>query len=91
MNCTIKTGKKKFKHEHVWVIVKDDPKWQTVVPMPRSSKRTKNNESDAYTSSSNVDKSVRPKQDEVEVRPTGQKTAKEKGQVKEERESKGQW
>ena len=66
----------------MWVMVKDDPKWQTVEQMPRSSKRTKNNESGAYTSSSNTDMSVRVDKDEVEVRPINQKAAKEKSKLK---------
>ena len=88
VNCTIKV-EKHFQHEHVWVMVKDDPKWQMVTPMPKSSKRTKNNESGAYTSSSNADTSVGIDEDEAEVRPTDQKAAKEKSESKRKGKEKG--
>ena len=64
--------------EHVWVMFKDDPKWQVVSPISRSLKRTKNDESSAYTISSNTDTSVRVKEDEVKVHPIGQKKQKKR-------------
>ena len=73
---------KHFTHEHVWVMVKDDPKWQPVIPISRSTKRTKNTESGAYTSSSNANTSEDVEVDEVEVRPIGQKAAKDKAKRK---------
>ena len=37
--------RKHFTHEHVWTLLKDEPKWRMNSPLPHSSKRTKNNES----------------------------------------------
>ena len=62
--------KKRFNYEHVWVILKNDPKWRVTAPISTSSKRAKNNKSGAYTSSSNAET------DNDEVHPIGQKTAK---------------
>ena len=47
-----------------------------------ASKRTKNNESGAYTISSNANTSVGVKADEVEVCPIGQKAVNEKDKLK---------
>ena len=47
--------KKHFNHEHVWLMVKNDPKWKANYSLPRSSKKSKTSESRAYTSSSNTD------------------------------------
>lgn len=74
--------KRNFTHEHVWVMLKDDPKWRANPPLARASKKTKVNESGAYTSSSNADTSVDEDVDVVEVRPMGQKAAKEKAKRK---------
>ncbi|XP_027108946.1 glutathione S-transferase T3-like [Coffea arabica] len=68
---------KHFLHEHVWVLLKNDPKWKANTPMQRSSKKVRIDESGAYTSSSNADSSFDIDDSEVrEVRPLGQKTAK---------------
>ncbi|XP_027087578.1 glutathione S-transferase T2-like [Coffea arabica] len=65
---------KHFVYEHVWVMLKIDPKWKANTPMQRSSKKVRTDESGAYTSSSNVDSSFDI--DDSEVRPLGQKAAK---------------
>ncbi|XP_027174774.1 glutathione S-transferase T3-like [Coffea eugenioides] len=68
---------KHFLHEHVWVLLKNDPKWKANTPMQRSSKKVRTDESRAYTSSSNADSSFDIDDSEVrEVHPLGQKTAK---------------
>ena len=64
----------------------DNPKGQPVIPISRSTKRTKNTESGAYTSSSNANTSEDVEVDEVEVRPIGQKEAKDKAKRKGESE-----
>ena len=73
-------------------MVKDDPNWQTVIQLPRPSKRTKNNESSAYTSSFNANTSVGLEHDEVEVCPISQNAVKEmvspKGRGKHKRAKK---
>ena len=61
--------------------MKNDPKWRANAPLSTSSKRAKNNESGAYTSSSNAETN------DDEVRPIGQKATnaqlKRKGKAKE--------
>ena len=65
----------------MWVLLKNDPKWRANTPLSTSSKRAKNNESGAYTSSSNAETN------DNEVRPIGQKATKaqlkRKGKAKE--------
>ncbi|XP_039141194.1 glutathione S-transferase T3 [Dioscorea cayenensis subsp. rotundata] len=70
--------KKHFIHKHVWVMLKDDPKWKPNTPLARSSKKLKINESGAYTSSSHADTSIDVDDSEVEVRLIGQKATKAK-------------
>ena len=65
----------------MWVLLKNDPKWRANALLSTSSKRAKNNESGAYTSSSNA------KTNDDEVCPIGQKATKaqlkRKGKTKE--------
>ena len=44
--------KKHFIHEHVLVMLEDDPKWKANTPLPRYSKKLQINESSGYNSSS---------------------------------------
>ena len=74
--------KKHFNHEHVWLMVKNDPKWKANYSLPRSSKRSKTSESGAYTSSLNMDIPVDLDWNEDEERPIGQKAAKAKAKSK---------
>ena len=72
--------KKRFNYEHVWVILKNDPKWRATAPLSMSSKRAKDDESGAYTISSNAETN------DDEVRPIRQKAAK--AQLKRKRKAK---
>ena len=56
--------------------MKNDPKWRANAPLFTSSKRAKNNESGAYTSSSNAETN------DDEVHPIGQKASKTKSKRK---------
>ena len=62
--------------------VKRSPKWKTNALLLGSSKKTKINESNAYTSSSNIDTSLDKDDNKVEVHPIGQKAAKAKIKAK---------
>ena len=77
----IKIAKKRFNYEHMWVLLKNDPKWRANALLSTSSKRAKNNESGVYASSSNAETN------NDEVCPIGQKAAKaqlkRKGKAKE--------
>ncbi|XP_050222546.1 glutathione S-transferase T3-like [Mercurialis annua] len=68
--------KKHFILEHVWVMLKDDPKWKANCPPQHASKKTRLDEFGAYTSSSNPDINIDIDDSEVEIRPIGQKAAK---------------
>lgn len=68
----------KFPYEHVWYIVKDEPRWKEEYMWKRastsaSSKRTKVSESAAYTSSGG---DLGATEVGEEIRPIGQKAAK---------------
>ena len=63
--------KKYFIHGHVWVMLKDDPKWTATISLSSSSKKLKINETCAYTFSSNADISLDVHESEVEVHPIG--------------------
>lgn len=69
-------------HEHVWRMVKDEPKWRGGSSINLSGKRAKTSASGTYTSSTDTHASINTNDVEVEVRPIGTKTAKRKGKEK---------
>ncbi|XP_020219706.1 glutathione S-transferase T3 [Cajanus cajan] len=78
------TGKK-FDMEHAWVILRDEPKWQSDF-VQHNSKRGKVTSAGGYSSSSNTETPI--ELDEYEIptptsRPIGQKAAKRKAKGKE--------
>lgn len=74
--------KSQFKYEHVWRMVKDEPKWRGGSSINLSGKRAKTSASGTYTSSTDIHASINTNDVEVEVRPIGTKTAKRKGKEK---------
>ncbi|KAG8366138.1 hypothetical protein BUALT_Bualt17G0044800 [Buddleja alternifolia] len=74
-----------FKFDHVWKMVKDEPKWSMQQGSEESSKKKKTriNEEGDYTSSNPSTPSFQSEDvNEAERRPIGQKAAKKKGRVK---------
>ena len=76
------TENKPFRYDHVWRIVKDSPRFDPQEDIQRTQKKTRINESGAYTSSSNPETSVDTDESVAQARPMGQKAAKRKGKGK---------
>jgi hypothetical protein len=65
-----------FIYEYLWKVAKEMPKWRRIIHEESTTKRTKLSNSGAYTSSSNQD--TEGETMSREVRPPGQKKAKER-------------